>query len=62
MVGTTRIHLDEVDGLARLWSWRSCSPAETDSDCERIASVLIERLGVCSEDLIEQAYVDLLKD
>jgi adenylate cyclase class IV len=35
---------------------------ETDSDGERIASVLMEQLGVLQEDVIEQAYVELLGD
>jgi adenylate cyclase class IV len=34
--------------------------SQADSDGERIASELMDRLGVRQEDLIEQAYVDLL--
>jgi predicted adenylyl cyclase CyaB len=63
LAGTTRIHLDEVDGLGTFVELEVVlSEAETDSNGERIASVLMEQLGVCPEDLIEQAYVDLLTD
>jgi predicted adenylyl cyclase CyaB len=61
LAGTTRIHLDEVDGLGTFVELEAVlTEDETDSDGERMASVLMEQLGVRQEDLIEQAYVDLL--
>jgi predicted adenylyl cyclase CyaB len=61
LAGTTRIHLDEVDGLGTFVELEVVlTEDETDSDGERMASVLMEQLGVRQEDLIEQAYVDLL--
>jgi predicted adenylyl cyclase CyaB len=63
LAGTTRIHLDEVDGLGTFMELEVVlTEDETDSDGERIASVLMEQLDVRQEDLIEQAYVDLLGD
>ena len=63
LAGRTRIHLDEVDGLGTFMELEVVlAEDETDSDGERIASVLMEQLGVRQEDLIEQAYVDLLGD
>ena len=61
LAGTTRIHLDEVDGLGTFVELEVVlTEDETDSDGERTASVLMEQLGIRQEDLIEQAYVDLL--
>jgi predicted adenylyl cyclase CyaB len=62
LTGRTRIHLDEVDGLGTFMELEVVlGEDETDSDGERIAVVLMEQLGVRQEDLIDQAYVDLLK-
>jgi len=58
----TRIHLDEVDNLGTFMELEVVlTENEMDSDGERVAFVLMERLGVRQEDLIEQAYVDLLR-
>jgi predicted adenylyl cyclase CyaB len=63
LTGKTRIHLDEVDGLGSFMELEIVLAAdETDSDGEQIASLLMEKLGIGREDLIEQAYVDLLGD
>jgi predicted adenylyl cyclase CyaB len=60
LTGRTRIHLDEVDGLGTFMELEVVlTEDETDSDGERIASALMEQLGVRQEDLVEQAYVDL---
>jgi len=48
----------QVDGLGTLVELEVVLTEDgTDSDGERIASVLMEQLGVRQEDLIEQAYV-----
>jgi predicted adenylyl cyclase CyaB len=61
MVDRTRIHLDEVDDLGTFIELEVVlTESQMDSDGERIASDLMDRLGVRREDLIEQAYVDLL--
>jgi predicted adenylyl cyclase CyaB len=63
LTGKTRIHLDEVDGLGSFMELEVVlAEEETDSDGERTASLLMEQLGIRREDLIEQAYVDLLED
>jgi predicted adenylyl cyclase CyaB len=57
----TRIHLDEVDDLGTFMELEvTLTENEMDSDGQRTAFVLMERLGVRQEDLVEQAYVDLL--
>jgi predicted adenylyl cyclase CyaB len=61
LVDRTRIHLDEVDELGTFIELEVVlTEGQTDSDGERIASDLMERLDVRREDLIEPAYVDLL--
>jgi predicted adenylyl cyclase CyaB len=63
LAGTTRIHLDEVDGLGTFVELEVVlTEDETDSDGERIASAFMEQLGLRPEDLIERAYADLLGD
>jgi predicted adenylyl cyclase CyaB len=63
LIGRTRIHLDEVDGLGTFVEFEVVlTDDETDSDGERIVSVLMEQLGIRQEHLIERAYIDLLED
>jgi predicted adenylyl cyclase CyaB len=51
LAGTTRIHLDEVDGLGTFVELEVVlTEDETDSDGERIASVLMEQLDVRQEE------------
>ena len=61
LVDRTRIHLDEVADLGTFIELEVVlTESQTDSDGQRIASDLMKQLGVRQEDLIEQAYVDLL--
>jgi predicted adenylyl cyclase CyaB len=61
LVDRTRIHLDEVDDLGTFIELEVVlTESQADSDGQRIASDLMEQFGVRQEDLIEQAYVDLL--
>jgi predicted adenylyl cyclase CyaB len=61
LVDRTRIHLDEVDDLGTFIELEVVlAENEMESDGQRVASVLMERLGIRQEDLIEQAHVDLL--
>jgi predicted adenylyl cyclase CyaB len=61
MACRTRIHLDEVDGFGTFIELEVVlTEDETDSDGDRTASALMEQLRVRQEDLVEQAYVDLL--
>jgi adenylate cyclase class IV len=62
LVGQTRIHLDEVEGLGSflelevvLWDDQSTT------DGERIARELMAALGITEKDLVDVAYVDLIR-
>lgn len=61
LVDNTRIHLDQVDGLGSFVEFEVVlGPDETESEGEQLAAGLMKRLGIQGEDLIEDAYVDLL--
>lgn len=62
LVGNTRVHLDEVDGLGWFVELEVVLAGDHDADGEakRTAWTLMEQLGIRLEDLVEQAYVDLL--
>ena len=62
MVGQTRIHLDDVDGLGQFMELEVVMQAgQSDADGRAIAEDLMRRLGVREEALIEGAYMDLLE-
>ncbi|EZA49459.1 hypothetical protein X777_11957 [Ooceraea biroi] len=54
MVGQTRVHVDEVDGLGTFMELEAKAG-------QKIAADLMEALLIKQEDLIAEAYVDLLK-
>ncbi|HTY49638.1 MAG TPA: class IV adenylate cyclase [Steroidobacteraceae bacterium] len=62
LAGRTRIHLDRVAGLGDFLELEvvleDCEPAETG---EREARTLMARLGIEPSQLIEGAYIDLLR-
>ncbi|HEV3144373.1 MAG TPA: class IV adenylate cyclase [Gemmataceae bacterium] len=61
LVGQTRIHWDEVEGLGEFLELEVVlHPGQADEDGSRIAGELREQLGIYDEDLIAGAYVDLL--
>ncbi len=62
MVGRTLIHLDEVENLGAFMELEVVlKESEAASDGERIANLLMSQLGIRQEDLIREAYVDLLE-
>jgi predicted adenylyl cyclase CyaB len=62
LAGQTRIHLDEVDGLGEFIELEVVlRPGQTDAEGQAIAAELMAKLGVEQADLIEGAYVDLLR-
>jgi len=62
MVGQTRIHLDDVDGLGQFMELEVVMQAsQSDAEGRAIAEDLMRRLGVREEALIEGAYMDLLE-
>ena len=63
LAGSTRIHLDRVDGLGDFLELEVVlSDRETVESGQAIAHDLIARLGISNEQLIDGAYVDLLRE
>jgi adenylate cyclase len=61
LVGRTRVHLDEVEGLGAFMELEVVlSPGQSAQDGEAEAKRLMGALGVEETDLIEGAYIDLL--
>jgi predicted adenylyl cyclase CyaB len=61
LVGQTRIHLDEVDGLGDWFELEVVlEPGQSAGDGERIARDLMLEFGILEDDLEARAYVDLL--
>lgn len=61
MVGRTRVHLDEVEGLGSFLELEvMLDPDEDEEAGRKTANGLMEALGVQPEDLIDGAYMDLL--
>lgn len=62
LVGQTRIHFDEVEGLGRFIELEVVlRPGQSDAEGQAIAEDLIKELGVAKSDLLEGAYMDLLE-
>jgi len=62
MLGQTRIHLDEVEGLGAFLELEVVlRPGETPAHGERTAAQIMERLGIAPHALIAGAYIDLLE-
>jgi len=61
LVGHTRIHLDDVDGLGSFIEFEVVlRDGQSVAEGERIAASLMDALSVSPADLIPHAYVDLL--
>jgi len=62
LVGPTRIHLDEVEGLGAFLELEVVLAAEqAEAEGEAIARNLLKELGVRDEDRVAAAYIDLLE-
>ena len=62
MVGQTRVHLDDVEGLGQFIELEVVlRDGQSDREGQAIADGLMEKLGIASTDLIEGAYMDLLE-
>ena len=62
VVGQTRIHLDEVEGLGNFLELEVVlQNGQKPEEGTAIATALMEKLGVKKEDLIAGAYIDLIK-
>jgi len=63
IVGQTRVHLDDVEGLGQFMELEVVMQAgQSDAEGQAIAEGLMTRLGVERGDLLEGAYLDLLED
>jgi predicted adenylyl cyclase CyaB len=61
LVGQTRIHLDEVDGLGSFVELEVVlQDGQPESEGHRIAAELMARLGIAPGDLLTSAYADML--
>ncbi|QBJ10527.1 CYTH domain-containing protein [Rahnella aquatilis] len=61
MIGQTRLHLDRVKGLGDYLEFEVVlADDETPEQGIVIAEDLLERLGIDRQELVDQAYVDLL--
>lgn len=62
MVGQTRIHLDDVEGLGHFMELEVVMMAgQSDAEGQAIAEDLMHMLGVREEALLEGAYMDLIE-
>ena len=61
-VGSTRIHIDEVEGLGDFMELEVVL-SEDQTVVEGIATArrVMQQLGISEQDLVEQAYIDLLQ-
>ena len=61
LVGQTRIHLDDVEGLGRFLELEVVLElGQAPAEGEAIARDLVKQLKVRDEDLIDKAYIDLI--
>lgn len=61
IVGQTRIHLDEVEGLGSFVEFEYVLDEGQDAgEGKEFLKALMTRLGIGEEDLVEGAYIDLL--
>jgi adenylate cyclase len=62
LVGQTRVHLDDVEGLGQFMELEVVMREEqSDAQGQAIAEALMADLGVERSDLLEGAYMDLLE-
>ena len=62
LVGRTRVHLDEVDGLGAFVELEVVlRPEERAADGASVAHDLMERFGIGQADLVTGAYIDLIE-
>ncbi len=62
LVGQTRVHLDDVEGLGQFMELEVVlREGQSDAEGQAVAEELMASLGVEKNDLIEGAYMDLLE-
>lgn len=62
LIGQTRLHLDQVEGLGDYLELEVVlSAGQTLEEGSQIARQLIQELGIQAQDLVDRAYIDLLE-
>lgn len=63
LLGQTRIHLDEVEGLGAFVEFEVVLlDGQPEAEGQRLALDLLEKLAISPSDLVARAYVDLLQE
>ncbi|MGA7944781.1 MAG: CYTH domain-containing protein [Candidatus Sulfotelmatobacter sp.] len=61
LIGQTRVHVDEVRGLGEFLEIEVVlRPGQSEVEAKSIATALLSEFGIGQEQLIAEAYVDLL--
>lgn len=61
LIGKTRLHLDQVEGLGEFLEIEVPLEEENSETGKAIAQNIMNELGILLDQLIEEAYIDLLK-
>jgi predicted adenylyl cyclase CyaB len=62
LVGQTRVHLDDVEGLGKFMELEVVMrPDQSDDEGQRIAEDLMQKLGILPTDLLDGAYMDMIE-
>ena len=61
LIGQTRVHIDEVEGLGEFLEFECVLQAEqSDAEGKRVVTELLSQFGIEQGQLVAEAYVDLL--
>jgi predicted adenylyl cyclase CyaB len=61
LIGQTRVHIDQVDGLGEFLELQVVlRPDQSEDEGQEIAHELLRKFKISPQDLISEAYIDLL--
>jgi predicted adenylyl cyclase CyaB len=61
LIGQTRVHIDDVEGLGDFLELEvMLRPGQSEQEGKEIAATLLAEFGIAQEELLAEAYVDLL--
>ncbi len=61
LVGQTRVHIDEVEGLGEFLELEVVlQPGQSEQDGKSIAAALLVNFGIDNQQIVAEAYLDLL--